>query len=234
MIEAEAPASERVGVEWRRRTEAEYTSAAITQHLALWLIQIGASPDLIRAGLVIVDDELVHAELSHAAAVAAGSQAPPQLTRERLGLARTPGEPLERDILRACVRSFCVGETLAVPLFAAMRERCAVPVARACLDRVLLDEVRHREFGWTLIEWLFEACPMGQDLRALAQRELPPYLESRGRLYTAARELAPMTDEERAWGLLPHPRYGEIWRRAIERDFRPRFARVGVTLPAAT
>ncbi len=231
MTASQQPASERVRVEWRRRTEAEYTSSAITQHLVLWLIQIGASPDLIRAGLAIVDDELVHAEMSHQAAVAAGSTTPPRLPRETLCLPRAPEEPLERDVLRACVRSFCVGETLAVPLFSAMRKECSVPVARACLDRVLLDEVRHRDFGWTLIEWLFEACPMGQELREQTRRELPPYLEMRGRLYTAELERAPMTSDERAWGLLPHPRYGEIWRRAIERDFRPRFARVGVELP---
>ncbi len=230
MTASQQPASERVRVEWRRRTEAEYTSSAITQHLVLWLIQIGASPDLIRAGLAIVDDELVHAEMSHHAAVTAGSTTPPQLPRETLRLPRTADEPLERDVLRACVRSFCVGETLAVPLFSAMRKDCSVPVARACLDRVLVDEVRHRDFGWTLIEWLFEASPMGQELREQTRRELPPYLEARGRLYTAELQQAPVNEDERAWGLLPHPRYGEIWRRAIERDFRPRFARVGVEL----
>src|SRR5258706_410275 len=58
-------ASDLVRVEWLRRVEAEYRSAAITQQLALWLIQIGASPDLIRAGLRIVSDELTHSEMSH-------------------------------------------------------------------------------------------------------------------------------------------------------------------------
>ncbi len=38
------PASERVQHEWLRRVEAEYRSAAIAQHLTLWLTQIGASP----------------------------------------------------------------------------------------------------------------------------------------------------------------------------------------------
>ena len=41
------PASNAVRAEWARRVEAEYRSAAITQHLTLWLIQMGASPDLI-------------------------------------------------------------------------------------------------------------------------------------------------------------------------------------------
>ena len=48
--QAIATASDRVRGEWRARIAAEYGSAAITQHLVLWLIQIGASPDLIDAG----------------------------------------------------------------------------------------------------------------------------------------------------------------------------------------
>jgi hypothetical protein len=39
------PASSRVRDEWLRRVEAEYRSAVIAQHLGLWLLQIGASPD---------------------------------------------------------------------------------------------------------------------------------------------------------------------------------------------
>ena len=36
-----AAAPERAKREWMRRIEAEYRSAAVTQHLTLWLIQIG-------------------------------------------------------------------------------------------------------------------------------------------------------------------------------------------------
>lgn len=65
-------ASEEVRAEWLRRVHAEYTSAALTQHLGLWLIQIGASPDLIKASLRIVTDEIEHARLSQAAYLGAG------------------------------------------------------------------------------------------------------------------------------------------------------------------
>ena len=58
--------AEAIASEWLRRVQAEYTSAARTSVFTHWLIQLGASPDLIRAGLRIVDDELAHAELSHA------------------------------------------------------------------------------------------------------------------------------------------------------------------------
>src|SRR5262245_26733130 len=68
-------ASDAVRGEWARRIGAEYRSAAITQHLTLWLIQMGASPDLIDSGLRIVKDELAHARLSHRVYTAAKGRA---------------------------------------------------------------------------------------------------------------------------------------------------------------
>src|SRR5690242_6190589 len=141
------PASDAVRGEWLRRVEAEYRSAAITQHLTLWLLQIGASPDLVRAGLRIAADEIDHAELSHEVFQDAGGTAAPALARESLELRRTPGAPLEHDVARIGVEVFCLGETVAVPLFRELRAECTVPGARRALDRILRDEVRHRDFG---------------------------------------------------------------------------------------
>ena len=42
---------------------------------------------------------------------------------------------------------FCI---VAVRLFSRLRQNAAEPVALAALDRILRDEVRHRDFGWTL------------------------------------------------------------------------------------
>src|SRR3954449_9454804 len=106
--------TDRVRDEWRARIAAEYTSAAITQHLVLWLIQAGAPPDLIDAGLAIVADELAHSRLSHEVYTAAGGTEPPALEREVLGIRRAT-RTLEHDILHAIVRVFCLGETVAVP-----------------------------------------------------------------------------------------------------------------------
>ena len=157
--------SVRVREEWRARIAAEYTSAAITQHLVLWLIQAGAPPDLIDAGLAIVNDELVHSRLSHEVYVAAGGTEPPAIVREQLGLTRT-AEQLEIDILRIAVRVFCLGETVAVPLFKHLRERCTQPIAKVALDRILRYEVRHRDFGWDLLDWLM-STPLGDNIPAM-------------------------------------------------------------------
>ncbi len=231
---AEPIATDRVREEWRARIAAEYTSAAITQNLVLWLLQAGAPPDLIEAGLAIVTDELVHSQMSHAVYVAAGGTLPPAIVRDQLGLARRHPGALEHDILGAAVRVFCLGETVAVPLFRHLREHCTQGVAREALDRNQRDEVRHRDFGWDLLDWLLTS-PIAQDVPARVEAELPAMLaelhESYGTANPAvATDSGEMTDDERTWGLAPPREYAAILATTIEKDYRPRFAARGITL----
>jgi hypothetical protein len=227
-------ASERARGEWLRRVEAEYRSAAITQHLVLWLIQIGASPDLIHDGLRIVTDELKHAELSYVTYAAGGGEEPPKIVRETLGLRRSANEPLEHDVLRTGVEVFCLGETVAVRLFKELRSRCVAPSARRALDRILRDEVRHRDFGWALLEWL-STTPLGPELVELARRELPRMFARLRASYApeAARRETSMVEADRAWGLMPTGKYGEILDEVLERDYVPRFDKLGIDANAA-
>ena len=116
--EGQAPGSggRLVVAEWQRRTEAEYRSAALATQVTLWLIQVGAPPDLIRDGLQVVEDELSHSELSaQVAGAAGGTEAPPVLDGRALTLP-CPDGPLPAVAL-ALVRYFCIGETVAVPMF---------------------------------------------------------------------------------------------------------------------
>lgn len=227
-------ASELVRHEWRGRIEAEYRSAAITQVATLWLIQMGASPDLIRDGLRIVDDELVHAELSQKVWRAAGGAGVPELDRGALGLARRH-PVLEHDLVSAVVRVFCLGETVAVRLFSNLRRGATVPVARRALDRVLRDEVRHSDFGWTALEWLLER-PDADELRSVVAGGLPGWIADLERSYgdDLDRGVASVTAEERAWGLAPWSEYRSILHRAYERDYRRRFARLGIEFEAGS
>jgi len=220
----------RVRAEWHARIGAEYTSAAVTQQLTLWLIQIGAPPDLIEAGLAIVSDELVHSRSSHEVYVAAGGGAPPAIMREQLALARSSAA-LEVDILRTCLRVFCLGETVAVPLFAHLRAECTEPIARSALDRILVDEVRHREFGWDLLDYLIAS---GAEPTAIAN-ELPPLLRQVEASYgtgnpVVAADAGAITQVERAWGLAPPREYAAILAECVTRDYVPRFAARDITL----
>lgn len=221
-----ADASDLVRREWLNRVEAEYRSAAYTQELTLWLTQIGASPDLIRAGLRVSRDEIVHAELAHRTYTEAGGEDGPTLPRETLRLRRNENEPVEWDVTRVCVDGYCLGETVAVALFQKLRAGCTVAGPRRVLDRILRDEVRHRDFGWALLHWLL-TLPTADDLRRIVERELPVYFGRLRRAYGKSREPrkteASFEDADRAWGLMPTSEYAEALERTVTRDWIPRF-----------
>lgn len=226
------PASPAVRHEWLRRVEAEYRSAVFAQHLTLWLMQIGAPPDLLEAGLRIAADELAHSEASHEVYLAAGGDRPPNINRASLCLPEE--EPLEIRIARHGVEIFCIGETVAVRLFRRLRAGCAVAVARRALDRILRDEVFHRDFGWTLLEWLLDS-PHAAQTRALLAGEVEDMLtqvrKHYGALEAAGERAAPdVADDERAWGLMPRGEYAEAVEDTFARDYQPRFASLGIAI----
>jgi hypothetical protein len=223
----------RVRHEWRARIAAEYTSAAIAQQVTLWLIQAGAPPDLIDAGLAIVKDELEHSRLSHEVYVAAGGTEPPALVREHLGLERR-SQVLELDLLAAIVQVFCLGETVAVPLFRHLREPCTEPAAREALDRILRDEVRHRDFGWDTLDWLF-TTPIADQITAWVTEHWPAMHADLVRNYgtdnpVVAEDRGELAGVEVAWGLAPPRDYATILERTVEKDYRPRFASRGINI----
>jgi hypothetical protein len=228
-------ASARVQEEWRRRVEAEYRSAAFTQHLTLWLTQLAASPDLIREGLRMAEDELVHSELSYDVYGAAGGVEPPTIDLNRLSLPRR-GEALDVNLVCVATEMFCLGETIAVALFSHFRQMASQPAARRALDRILRDEVRHRDYGWTLIEWLLESDVHGHRRRAV-ELELPAMFarieRSFGEVGAPLSPNEPLSEQEREWGLAPASDYTAILRRTVERDYLPRFGLLGLGAAAA-
>jgi len=211
-------ATDAIRREWLRRVEAEYRSSAHTQHLTLWLIQLAAPRELIDDGLRIVADELDHAELSAAVCREAGSTEAPALVQDDL-LLKVPPAGLEERALFATLDVFCLGETLAVPLFTELRRECTVPVARRALDRVLKDEVRHRQFGWDLLDYLLERSPALVDS---ARRYLPGALERLRKRYGqgAETEADPV---ERSWGMMAPATYREILEATVYKEYEPRF-----------
>ena len=217
-------ASRRVLSEWRNRAEAEYSSAAVAARVVHNLIATGMPRALIHTGQRIVNDELDHAELSLGVWRALGGEGEVQVDVTRL----TPpeGAPLlllAEDVLRA----FCVGETVAVPLFAAMRAGAEHPAVLSALERILRDEAVHRAFGWDALEALVALDPAGVP-PFMAQR-LPEALMSCRKAYvvphTTQIRLAP---EERAAGLIDLHEYEQIVEACVEESILPRFARLGI------
>lgn len=228
-----ASASDAVRRQWGRQVAAEYRSSALTQELTLWLTRLGASPDLVDCGLRIASDELDHARLSHETYLAAGGQSTTALDRANLGITTNADEPLEQQTLTAAVTIFCLGETVAVPLFRHMRQRCDVTAARAALDKIVRDEPRHSSFGWDLLDWLMSGPCAGHE--AQIAQVLPTGFSLLERAYGSIEGPAepPMPDEDRAWGLAPRAEYAEILHSTFARIWEPRFAAHGIDATAA-
>ena len=220
-------ASRRVLSEWRNRAEAEYSSAAVAARVVHNLIATGMPRALIHTGQRIVNDELDHAELSLGVWRALGGEGEVQVDVTRL----TPpeGPPLlllAQDVLRA----FCVGETVAVPLFAAMREGAEHPAVLSALERILRDEAVHRAFGWDALEALVALDPAGVP-PFMAQR-LPEALMSCRKAYVVPHTTQiRLTPEERGAGLIDLHEYEQIVEACVEESILPRFARLGI-MPA--
>jgi hypothetical protein len=73
-------------------------------------------------------------------------------------------------------------------------------------------------------------------VRGLVDRELHAMLARQRRSYmpAGARERrTSILEEDRAWGLMPVGRYGEILERAVVRDYAPRFGEHGIEVAAA-
>jgi hypothetical protein len=223
-----AKATEGVRHEWQRRVVAEYGSAASTHSLLGWLLRLGASPTLLHEAARIIDDELVHAELAFAVLSAAGGGG--VTLGGELGLASEPGLSLLANVCVQGTKLFCLGETVAVRLFKRLREGATVEVARRALDRVLVDEVRHRDFGWLLLEWLSQQ-PAWPQLRALIAERLPLWFEELRQSYGSSQE--PFDEAGRGWGLMPHAEYATALAETFERDYRPCFDQYGIDARAA-
>lgn len=218
-------ASRRVLLEWRNRAEAEYSSAAVAARVVHNLIATGLPRALVQTGQRIVNDELDHAELSHGVWRALGGVGEVDVDVSRL----TPpaGPPLlllAEDVLRA----FCVGETVAVPLFAAMREGAQHPTVVPVLERILRDEAVHRAFGWDALEALLALDPAG--VPPFMARRLPEALAGCRRAYVLPHGTQTrLTTEERGAGLIDLDEYESIVEACLRESVLPRFARLGIT-----
>lgn len=217
--------SPRVQAEWARRAAAEYRSAAMTAQILAWGVAVGLPAELLHAAARVVKDELDHAALSRAAMIALGGPESP-LDVEVEALLLPPSEGVLTDLSVAVLGELCLGETLAVPLFAEMRRRARHPAVLPVLDRVLADEAVHRALGWSILDALIELEP---GVRALAGARLPALL-TRFRAYQDPPDAPALTEDERAAGLLDNAEYGLIFARTWDEDLAPRLARRGVAL----
>ncbi|MEZ4235599.1 MAG: ferritin-like domain-containing protein [Myxococcota bacterium] len=218
----------RVQAEWRNRVAAEYRSAALAADVLRGAIAAGAPEALLHTALRIVRDELDHAALSHQAMVALGGDDVP-VALDAARLAGGEGPVLAR-LVDGVVRDFCLGETLAVPLFREMQARAAHPAVVPVLRRILADEAVHRAFGWDALDWLLEAH--GEPIRAHVAERLPGWLAGLRAAYAPdpLPEAPPLADAECDAGLLDPARYHAVFHDTLQGGLARRLAARGLAV----
>ena len=199
--------TEHIAAEWQRRVAAEYRSAALTAQLAHLIIQVGLPHEFVDRAQRVVRDELDHAELSQEAMEYYGGTKPPVLRAERLRHPVHPQGPVA-TLLDLVLANFCIGETLAVPLFQAMWRGVSDDVAKRVVQRVLKDEVIHRQLGWDLLDELLARDPGG--VRTFAASALDTHLSAVERAYAAQPGHTSISSAAKSAGLIPPSDYHRI------------------------
>lgn len=220
----------RVYGEWRNRVRAEYRSASITAGVLHRAIAVGFPRELLDMAQRIVGDELDHAELCQTCLIALGApDEPATLDVAALQPVADPDGVLA-GLTDSILQNFCLGETFAVPLFAAMREGTEHPAVEPVLTRVLRDETVHRQFGWDALDMLLLIDESG--VRDRAQVRLPAMIAGFRRAYGEPPQAPLITIEERRMGLIPAEVYASVYASTLERTILPWFARRGIQVPA--
>ncbi|MEO0603319.1 MAG: ferritin-like domain-containing protein [Myxococcota bacterium] len=151
---------------WSETGLLEHASVPAFAQLVLDLTALGAPGDLVARATSAMADEVRHAAACFALASAyAGRPVGPG------ALALPPTGPA--SLVRLAVETFregCVGETCAVAVAAAQRQRASDPAVRAVLDQIVEDEADHAALGWDIVRWALAVG--GPEVRAALWAEV--------------------------------------------------------------
>jgi hypothetical protein len=219
---------QRAILEWRARAAAEHRSAAQAARLLHLGVVLGLDRAHIDALARTVADELDHAALALGVARALGGDDAP-VDVELALLLPGPGRGPLAEALLLCLTELCVGETLAVDLFATMRAAATQPEARSALDRILRDEPRHRRWAWRHLDALLRLDPEGG--RRLLNDALEGILTGFASAYADVPAALDPGATGRAAGLLSGSTWRRVFWRTWSRQLRPKLSRAGLEAP---
>jgi hypothetical protein len=135
----------------------EHASVAAFARFVLHLMTLAAPPDLIRAAIRAMDDEVEHARLCFGLARRFTGEAngPGRMDLSRLLVHRDTPE----SILRAAIAEGCIEETISARCAAVALERTVDDGIRTALTRIVDDEARHADLAWQFVTWMLDAYP---------------------------------------------------------------------------
>ena len=208
----------RVARIWQHRERIEREAAALFEHHAGELAELGAPAEVTRLAARAADDEREHARRCRALVERFHPGLPP--------LEPAPTQPLgprhasrASRALYASVAMSCVTETLSAALLLHMRARARDELVAETVHHILKDEIDHSRLGWAHLA----AAARRADVTWLA-----PHIA--GMLRDAmATELEPMTSPDlSAYGILTPAEVASIVDRTIATVIAPGLARFGI------
>jgi hypothetical protein len=178
----------------------------------------------------IAREEIGHARLCATVGERVGAAGPrydAAPVRARLAMLK---DPIERTCALV-LSEVAIGETISMALFRAGRRTTREPLARAALEMILADEVRHQRAGW---DALGELLPMVTPERRDALEQEAAFALAAAETQIAApvlRRLEAGETFDPAWGelgVLPFETRVEAFYFAVERFVVPRLSRIGI------
>lgn len=154
---------------WRIHMAAEFSSARVFSGLVPQMMAAGLPYEEVREVTDMARQEVDHGLQSARVFAALGGAAISALPPLDPVPAHEGSPPLE-VVLRNVISISCCGETLAVAVIGAERERATIEPLREILTGILADEVGHARFGWRLLR---DVAP---SIDAEMRRRLSAYL----------------------------------------------------------
>jgi len=142
-------------VQWAARARAEYGSVHQFTQVSHALTTARVALPLLGSLARLITDEVRHAEICAAMALACDPEAsartlrfPPPRTPWPAPPSGHAREPLLTWAARAILVACCLGETLSRPMLEAIATRATDPIAEGVARQILRDEHLHATFGW--------------------------------------------------------------------------------------
>ena len=197
-----------VGAEWRARTLAEYRSASVAAEFLSWMVRLGFSSENLQVGYKLLGNEFDHADMSWEVYQSLGAEDDPlDVPEATLVIHQAFGRPTFERLVLTCLDVYCIGETIASDLWAAMQQGVAESGPSQTLARIAADVPGHIDFGWSVLDEALERD--AKAVKALAKKHLPAYFARAERAWGRLPEtwVEPVGPHELRYGLIPRARY---------------------------
>ncbi|MEO6420922.1 MAG: ferritin-like domain-containing protein [Polyangiaceae bacterium] len=220
-------------VAWSGRAVQEYHSLALFTQLASQIHLLGAPLDWSGAFARMIADEVRHTEICARMGEVLGAKGPVVIEPSELHLVPATTS-LRAHVRETIVAAFCIGETLSGRMFRQCLRAATVPLARAAVRAIVIDETFHAAFGWEAAALLMrdDGPEFARERTALAA-SLPVLFNHYARLACATKGSEWAASEAQAqpapnFGTLTHAGYAHAFFEGMRDDVVPGLVAIGL------